>query len=480
VFYEKFYATLRVNMQKDIILINPPISEGKWVTGLGSKLPPLGLGQLASVIVQNGIKTDLLDATNLGLNIKDVINKIKLCNPKYVGITASSTMIYYASNLAQEIKRHLPHIKTIIGGPHISAMPIDTMKRFTAFDLGVFGEGERTLLDIFEKEEKYNEIDGLLFRSGDEVVKNNHRELIKDLDELPFPAYELFPNYPDFYIPTPNNYTKFPVASMVSSRGCPYSCSFCSQSVFGKKMRSFTIDYIIAHMKELKGRYKIEEICFYDDIFLLKKAKLYEFIEKKKQNNVDLMWSCEARIDQLDTKTLHDMKEARCWQVSFGVESGSKKVLDYYCKKITPGQIRNAINITHQAKIKIRAYLIVGAPVENKETLKDTENLVLSSPIDDIHVAYFTPLPGSPAYDDLLSKTKNDYIDTDHYSINYTPPGIEKEELVAFLNSLYRKFYFHPKRLYRYFLMLFNFSKTWHLIKAAFCFIILTIIEKDA
>ncbi len=457
----------------ELILINPPIiSESyKWEIKLGSRLPPIGLTYLASYLRQQNIGVEILDAYNLNLRPDEIISYIKDKAPSYVGFTATSSIVTYAAGMASEIKKTFPDITTIIGGSHMSAMPEETISRFTSFDVGVFGEGEKTLFEIIDRGNITDDIRGIVFRKNDTVVKTQAREYITALDELPFPAYDLLPQFPDFYRPTVNNYQHLPVVPIISSRGCPYSCTFCDQSVFGHKLRAYSNDYLIEFIKALKKKYKTKEVCFYDDIFLLNKKKLYDFITKAEEAKLDISWSCEGRIDQLDHNVLSDMKKAGCWQISFGVENGSQKILDYFNKKITVSQIRETIHAVAKAGIKPRAYIIIGSPPETLETLKETERLVLDLPFSDIHISFFTPIPGSKAYMDIVREGwKSDLNKMDVYTINYMPPKISEEILTNHMNKLYRKFYFHPKRLLRYFLMLFNPAKTRHLFGSALAF----------
>ncbi len=451
----------------DVILINPSTKLSQWELRLGSNLPQIGLASLAGYIRQQGISVEILDACNLNMGVDSILDYVKKHPPAYIGITATTIMISSAAQLAREIKRQFPHIITIVGGPHVSALPEETIERFPSFDVGVYREGEKTLFEIIDKGKIDNNIKGIVFRNDGVVTKTAPREYIKDLDELPFPAYDLLPDFPGFYRPTPNNYSRLPVSPVVSSRGCPYSCTFCTQSVFGHKLRSCSVDYLISLIRHLKDKFRIKEICFYDDMFLLNKAKLYEFIDKIEKNKLNVTWSCEGKADQFDKQTLKDMKRAGCWQISFGVESGSQTILDYFNKRINVSQIRHALTATEEAGMSARAYLIIGAPPETMYTLEETRKLILDVPLSDINISFFTPLPGSTAYCDIMGRTRiEDFNKINQYLVSYKPPDLSDEILINFMNSLYKSFYFRPKRLLRYLFMLFNRYKTIHLLKA--------------
>ncbi len=464
----------------DLILIHPPINLTSWELKLGSKLPPMGLASLASYVREKGVSVKILDALNLGLSIDSVLDYVRQNSPSYVGITATTNMIFPSEMLAGKIKELFPEIITIIGGAHISALPEETIERFSSFDVGIVGEGEKTLYEIISSGKIDSSITGIVFKKDGTVIKTAARKYIEDLDEIPFPAYDLMDGFPDFYRPTPNNYSSLPVAPVISSRGCPYSCTFCDRGVFGSKLRAWSIDYLISLLKHLQDRYKINEVCFYDDIFILNKKKLYEFIDKKSTNNLNITWSCEGRVDQLDEQTLKDMRKAGCWQINYGIESGSQPVLDGLHKNIKVKQIRDTLIATKKVKMSARAYLIIGSPPETLQTLEENRELILSVPLTDIHISYFTPLPGSEVYKEVMNTNRmEDLKDINQYRINYLPPGISKEVLINYMNSLYRRFYFHPRRLLRYFFMLFNRHKTAHLVKSLFVFMKL-LFAKDA
>lgn len=462
-----------------VLLVNPAGALSQWEVKLGSKLPPLGLASLAGYLRQEGISVEILDACSLGLNTQQVLDYIRKGRPAYVGITSTTVMISYAFVLAQEIKREFPDITTIVGGPHLSALPEETIERFSAFDIGVYGEGEKTLAEIVKKEGVDSSVKGVVYRDQGRIVLNIAREYVENLDDFPFPAYDLLPGYPHFYRPTPNNYSHLPVASVISSRGCPFKCTFCAQRVFGRKTRACSVQYLLNHIKYLQNEYGVREICFYDDIFLLSKNRLYDFIEKKEKAKMRFNWSCEGRIDQIELGMLKDMKKTGCWQINFGVESGSQKVLDYFNKKITLEQIRRTFMLMKQAGLRARAYLIIGCKAEDESTLEETRKLVLGAPINDIHISFFAPLPGSEAYKDIVGSTRiEDFEKINQYLVSYVPSALSERKLRDFMSRLYREFYLHPRRLFRYFLMLFNRNKTLHLIRSILGFAVLTFERK--
>jgi len=462
----------------DIVLINPPVTLSKWEIGLGSKLPPLSLAFLAGYLREKGVSVRILDACNLGLSINEVLDYIAQNSPSYVGITATSIMISSAAQLSTEIKKRFPSVTTIIGGAHISALPRETIEHFSCFDVGIFGEGEKTLFEIINSGKMDKTISGIVFRDNGIIVKSDPREYISNLDDLPFPAYDLLNDFPNFYKPTPNNYSCLPVVSVVSSRGCPYSCTFCPQNVFGRNMRSCSFDYLASLIQYLKDKYNAREVCFYDDIFLSSKKGVSKFIEVLEKNKIKIPWSCEGRIGPADDQMYKEMKKAGCWQISFGVESGSQTMLNYFNKKIKVEQISRTLSAVKRAKIRARGYFIVGAPPESMHTLNETKELIQNVPFDDILFSFFSPLPGTPIYQEMIGDKGLDFNKINLFHISYKPENVTEEMLIGFTNKLYKSFYFNPKRLTRYSLMLFNRHKTVHLVKSFIVFLRLIFAKK--
>jgi radical SAM superfamily enzyme YgiQ (UPF0313 family) len=416
----------------------------------------------------------LIDALNRGIPPDDVVERVKQIGPDFVGITATTSFIESAHRCAQKIKAHCEQVTTIIGGSHISALPVQTLEEFPAFDLGVVGEGENTLLELLENSSpNYQDIDGIVFRDQGRPVMTGKRAQIRELDQLPFPALDLLEGFPDFYQPTPNNYLKKPVVSLVTSRGCPFSCTFCDQSVFGHRVRAFSPKYVVNMIEFYQEQYGIREVSFYDDLFTYNKQRLIDFVRELGRAKIRMTWSCESRIDTVTDESLKMMKESGCWQISYGIETGSQKILDYFNKKITVQEIEKTVQLTHKWGMRIRAYLIVGSPPEDRESIAETKALIRRIPLDDLHISFFAPIPGSKAFKDVIGDRVVTWKDMDLYRVGYTPPGISAEELQEAVKGIYRHFYLQPRILFRYARMVLNPYKGLELIQKGFIFLLL-------
>jgi anaerobic magnesium-protoporphyrin IX monomethyl ester cyclase len=461
---------------KKICFINPPIDlkEFYWEVKLGSKLPPLGLLSLAAFLREKGHEVFLIDALNKGISPPEVVERVHQIDPDFVGITATTSFIASAHQCAQAIKNRFPKITTLIGGSHISAMPVQTIEEFPGFDLGVVGEGEETLLELVDHPEMdYRQIEGIVFREQGRPVQTERRAPIRDLDQLPFPSLDLLEGFPHLYQPTPNNYQKKPVVSLVTSRGCPFSCTFCDQSVFGHRVRAFSPQYVVRMIQYYQEQYGIREVSFYDDLFTYNKKRLLDFVGELSRAGVQMTWSCESRIDTVSEDSLKIMKESGCWQISDGIETGSQKILDYFNKRISVRDIEKAVRLTHRAGMRVRAYLIVGAPPETQETIAETKDLIRSLPIDDLHISFFAPIPGSQAFKDIIGEGIVPWKNMDLYRVGYTPPGISAEELQAAVKGIYRQFYLQPRVLFHYVRLLLNPSKGLELFRKGMIFLLL-------
>jgi len=425
------------------------------LAGVGSSEPSLGLCYLAAATRENGFKTQIIDALALKMGCEELTKEILNRAPKYVGISSVTISIYDAGRVAKLIKEKNKDIKIIIGGAHITALPIETMERFPEFDIGVLGEGEVTIVELLkalEAGKRLDDVKGIIFRDNGQFKVTPGRDFIKDLDTLPMPAWDLLPDL-SRYSPPAWSINEGSTGLLITSRGCAARCIYCDRSGFGNVCRAHSADYVMRMIKYLYERYNIRHFRINDDNFILFRKRLYEICDKLINEGSKVTWSCFARADGVNAEILKLMKRAGCWQISYGVETASQEIHDIEEKNITIGQIEQAIRWTHRAGIKIIAFCMIGHPLETPQTIRATVDFVKRLPVDDFKMMFLTPYPGTALYADAA---KYGILERDWKKMNaYTEPcfvpyGISKEELIKYRNTAFREFYLQPRVIFAY------------------------------
>lgn len=445
---------------KGIVFVNPPLSMeeryGSIAKG-GRNAPPLGLCSLASVARENGYKVHIIDASVLNYSFNKIVKEIEEISPKYVGITATTLAIDRAGKLAEEIKKSNQEIIILIGGPHVTSLPKKTLSKYPAFDLGIIGEGEKTMAELLKAFQKRNknlkQIPGLVFRQGRKLIFTARRPYIKNLDALPIPAWDLLPSLPKFYCSSPQSYNRRPSSSLVTSRGCPNQCTFCDRSVFGNYIRGYSAEYVLKMLKILTCQYGIKHILFDDDTFTILKPRLIKICQLIIKEKLDLTWTCLARVDTVDEKILKLMKKAGCWQILFGIESGNQEILDKLKKGIKLKQARKALQMTRRAGIRSKGFFILGTPFETKKTAERTIAFMKKVDLDDFHMTYFTPFPGTEIFNRQVKNKKayeRKWGQMNEWTPIFVPAGMTSAELQLLSKKAFRSFYLRPKIIKTY------------------------------
>jgi radical SAM superfamily enzyme YgiQ (UPF0313 family) len=441
-------------MKKKIILINPPLTmEERYGShaSAGSELPPLALCNLAAVLRKNDIGVRITDAPACGYNLQDIFNIVKDYEPTLVGITSATISISNSAEVAKYIKGRGCQAPIVLGGPHLTGVSQETMGRFKQFDIGVIGEGEYTILELVQKWEEgvdLSSIPGLIFRSNGNLTSSPKRSFIENLDELPLPAWDLLPNFPEGYSPSALRLKQFPSACTLTSRGCFGQCIFCDTAVFGRKTRYFSAEYVLNMIRELISKYGVKDIAFYDDNFVTPPRRIKQICEKIIEEGLDFTWTCDARVDLI--RSIDDLKmfrEAGCYQISYGIESGSQGILDFEKKNISIDKVRQIIEWTYKAGIHPKGFFIIGHPTETEETMNKTIRLATELHLQSAHVAYMTPYPGSyiNRVADQYGEFQNDWNKMNEWTIVFVPKGLTEEILRKYVKKFYRKFYFRPR-----------------------------------
>ena len=424
-----------------MLLINP-----SWNTRYPQ--PPLGLASLAAVLEKDGHQIEILDANALQLSEYDVVEKVD--GADIIGITAMTPIINSAIQIAKGIKQNNPDCTIILGGPHATTLPEETLNNASEIDIIVKGEGEETIVELcntLEGDGHIEDVRGIVYRNNGVIKSTPTRPPIMNLDSLPFLAYHLLPL--DKYKLHPPHGREYPVMAMLASRGCPYNCIFCSKSVFGSKLRCQSPERTVSEIVYLKERFKVKEIAFYDDIFTLNKKRTVQFTKELEEQNPDIPWTCEARVNLINEEILREMKKAGCYMIAYGIESGNQMILNNLRKKITIEQIKSAIETTHKAGIQSVGYFMLGSPGETPETIRQTIDFAKSLPLDFAQFAITIPFPGTDLYNLYLdSGNKNtkwdDFIYANLKSSSapvFETDALSKEDLQGWNARAYKEFY---------------------------------------
>jgi len=453
-------------MHPDILFIYPPFTVkerygNRPIGRVGGHLPPLGLAQLAAFIREQGYGVDLLDAVALDLSVEEVVDRVTAIKPRAVGFTALTSSFHRASSVASNIRKVLPDILALVGGPHASAVPQKVMRENSCFDLLVVGEGELTLLEIMERYreagyartklledlEGLGEVDGIVFRNKGEISQTGPHQFISDLDILPLPARDLLPM--ERYIPLPNQYRRLPVVHITTTRGCPHDCSFCSASaVFGRRVRRLSVDRVMEEIKDVVKNYNAREISFWDDTMTQSRKWMVAFCDALEQSGLNLTWTCYARVDTMDPPLLDKMKKAGCFNIFYGFEAGSQELLDLVDKRIRVEDSIQACRWTQEAGIEVRGSFMLGLPGETPELARQTIDFALELDPDYAQFCLTTPYPGTRLYDQAeefgwLSTELSDYHG---WKAVFVPYGYNSpEELLAMERRAMIRFYFRPR-----------------------------------
>lgn len=457
-------------------------------SGIVSIQYPINIGYLVSYLRSKNINCFVKDYEAEVFNeeeLRSLINKIR---PVLVGFSCMTPHLAHAVIIAKIIKNHFPGIKTVVGGVHPSAIPEQTLREFSCFDIAVIGEGEETLLELYQKvslSKEINDINGIAFRQGSHIKVNPRRHLINNIDELPFPdrtfiGMEL---YKKSHVSRGFSRKVIKIAEVITSRGCPYNCIFCaSKAVHSNTIRFRTPQNIILEIENLINTHNIEHVSFLDDIFTLKMDILEPVCKNLKKNN--LTFDCFTRVDNIDGNKISMMAESGCEKISFGVESGSQKVLGLLKKNITIKQVKEAFRLCRQARLpKIEAtFMIGGHPDETLEDIKLTEQLISELKPDILGLFLAIPYPGTELNSILKERKLLLKENWDEFKLFFCNPSwrisnVPNKTLLKILRKITYSYYLNPTFLFRNLCKIKNgkelgywISLTWSFMKSRLFF----------
>lgn len=397
---------------------------------------------------REGFKVRIIDDMVENLNFETLIKRVK--NSIMVGITSTTPTFNSALKYARKIKEVLPDIFVVLGGVHVTFRPLDAAKN-DFVDAVCVSEGEETIVEVAEKVEAgktLEDVKGVVYRSENEIVDNGPRGFIRDLDSLPFPAYDLMPL--ERYSLFGERLEQFP---MITSRGCPFACRYCSSSLFmGHRFRVRSAENVVDEIEWLVSDFNAKHIAFSDDTFTLSRRRVEAICDEIRRRGIDVEWSCSSRVDTTNEDMLKKMKEAGCSAIYFGVESASPRILDFYRKKIDSEKVRRAVTLARKYGIRVICSFIIGAPMERKEEMRATLKFALELDPDYAQFSVLTPYPGTEIFDEaerkgwILSRNFDDFTAGKPVLKNFF---MSPQEISRFLKYCYLRFYLRPKFILR-------------------------------
>lgn len=415
-------------MKMRVALVGP-----KWHAMVNS-YPSLGLAYLAAIAEQEGHEAAIFD---MGLrpqkSIADEVAAIIAWRPHVVAFTSMTTSYQSVEEAVELLKEALgASTPIIIGGPHATTLPEMTLQN-PHIDFLVYGEGEYVFRDwlrqIAAGDTNWGSNVGLWYKDeAGNVVNGGERELIPDLDELPFPARHLFDlkAYP-LYAPDGQQ-----MITVLTSRGCPYKCSFCFKGIVGRTYRQRSPENIVAELRHIIERYDVRNFYFMDDLFTINVKRLEAILDYFIGQDLGVRWRCLARVDRVNPELLKKMYKAGCRQIHFGIESGNAEILKKTAKHINLDQVRQAIEWTEDAGIMSKGYFILGLPGDNEETMNETIEFAASLRLSEAMFSIATPMPGTELWEELIHKNPDTAYNADftksYYYNSYT------SEIAPFMN----------------------------------------------
>lgn len=431
----------------------------KLVRGL---LPPLGLAYIAAVLEDKGHIVNIIDSPFLGYDIEDVVDYAGSFKPDIFGISAITPSAERSFKLARDFKKHFPATTVVLGGPHPTCFPEETINAAPDIDVIVIGEGEYIMLDLvtaLSQGGNLSGVNGIYYRENNNIVKNEPCHEAVDLDKLPFPSRHLL----DIkrYAPEPFENKLLPCTDLIASRGCTYAkCTFCHRA--GRMKRRYRIQSpqkTIEEIRHLVKKYDLKELVFYDDDLLSNKRWVIEFCNLLLKEPYRLNWSFRGRCSTASFDVLKLAKKAGCWSVTYGFESGNQDLLDNIKKGITLDESRRVAEWAHKLDLELVGTFMLALPGETPEKAKKTIDFAIE--LDCTYAAFIPthPFIGTELYEDAMKKGK--FIDKPYSEkmqatrfvprVSYIPDGYnDAKEIEDICREAYIRFYLRPSYIFKH------------------------------
>ncbi len=423
-----------------------PFLRQTTITGV---YPPLGLTYLAGAARRAGFPVTIVDGSAENLGSRAMIQRIVNLKPDVVGFTSTTFSWPVVAALARLLRQALPQVDIWLGGPQLSLFTRENMAQ-RAFDVAVIGEGDETIVDLLRSRaagEDLAGIPGTVVRHGEELLFGPKRGPIAELDGLQLPAVDLLPM---------NRYRVLtlasPVATMITTRGCPFRCRFCSQIYVGGRYREHGPERVVEEMVRAVHDYRARDIVVFDETFNLNRRRLLEICQAILDRGLRARWHIRVRADFLDDEMLAALSAAGCVSLHTGIEAGSERIRKLMNKEMDYDKAAAALARARRVGIQTRAYFMIGYPGETEQEIEETISTALQLPLDWATFAITQPAPGTDIYHEAVEQGRfdEDYwlkytlLQNDEPPGYFTSPGLDDQRLEALLRKAYLRFYSRP------------------------------------
>ena len=416
--------------------------------------PSLALGGMAAWVRQNGYPVQFIDLHVENLYPQDVTRRVSDYDPAIVALTSKTLGWPAVIEIAQMVRETCPNALIVVGGPHMTIYAEESLT-WDCFDLAVVGDGEDTFLEICDHVEQggggWDEIQGIVYRDDSgEIKKTEGRALTKDIDKYPMTAWDLMP-VKDYHCLT----LLKPFATMVTTRGCPWHCGYCSQ-VYSEKLRFRGIEHVVDEMEFLERTYGVREIVFFDETFTIGRRRMRKFAEEVQRRGLTVKFNIRARVDTIDREVVRALKKAGLRSIHMGVEAGTDRVLKIMNKQISREQTERAFRICREEGVDTRGYFMIGYYDATHQDVEDTIKFAAGLGLDWASFSVATALPATDLY---RIANERGYVNGDFWR-QYTIDGggdipqletetFTAEQLRAYRTKAYMKFYLRPDLIRR-------------------------------
>ena len=439
---------------KKVLFIIPPSQEmyatAKVKVAVPER-PSLTFATLAAPLIQAGHEVEILDLNLVKAASEVLKNKLDEFRPDYAGITCTTPLFYKVQHIAAQVKNHNPDTVVIAGGAHPSSYPENTLAD-SELDIICVGEGDDTITEIVSGAD-WSTIKGIWYKKGQEIISNPVREHIADLDRLPLPDWSLF-NLKVYNVPR-LVCRKNPVGTIETSRGCVFGCTYCNKNIFGRTFRVKSAGRVVDEMEHMLS-IGFREIHIMDDGFTTDIDRAKQICKLIISRGLKFPWNLHngIRVNRVDKEFLEMARNAGCYSITFGVESGDQTILDNINKGITLEQVRQVFKWTKEVGMETLAFIMIGLPGETEETMRKTIDFTKEIDPDYAKASILLPLPGTPLYHDFEERG---YIKSKDWSLynQHDPSGVydhanlDWDTIRHYYDAFYRNFYLRPGTVWK-------------------------------